>query len=52
MPAVELVHRAARRGGRTAVVAGAESMTFAEVDGAANRSAHVLAGLAVGRDRP
>jgi acyl-CoA synthetase (AMP-forming)/AMP-acid ligase II len=50
MLAVELVRRgAARHGGRTAVVAGAESMTFTEVDGAANRLAHVLAGLGAGR---
>jgi acyl-CoA synthetase (AMP-forming)/AMP-acid ligase II len=49
MLAVELVRRgAARHGARTAVVAGAESMTFAEVDGAANRLAHVLTGLGVG----
>jgi acyl-CoA synthetase (AMP-forming)/AMP-acid ligase II len=50
MLAVELVRRgAARHAGSRAVVAGAESLTFAEADGAANRGAHVLAGLGAGR---
>ncbi|NMI01029.1 class I adenylate-forming enzyme family protein [Pseudonocardia acidicola] len=50
MLAVELVRRgAARHANRTAVLCGAESMTFAEVDEAANRMAHVLTGLGAGR---
>jgi acyl-CoA synthetase (AMP-forming)/AMP-acid ligase II len=48
--AVELVRRgAARHARRTAVRCGDESMTFAEVDAAANQIAHVLAGLGVSR---
>jgi acyl-CoA synthetase (AMP-forming)/AMP-acid ligase II len=48
--AVELVRRgAARHAGRTAVRCGDESLTFAEVDAAANQIAHVLAGLGVTR---
>jgi acyl-CoA synthetase (AMP-forming)/AMP-acid ligase II len=47
---VELVRRgAARHAGRTAVVSGDKTLTFAEVDAAANRMAHVLAGLGVAR---
>jgi len=50
MLTVELVHRgAARHARRTAVVCGDKSLTFGEVDAAANRIAHVLAGL--GRSR-
>jgi acyl-CoA synthetase (AMP-forming)/AMP-acid ligase II len=46
MLTVELVRRgAARHKGRTAVRFGDQSLTFAEVDEAANRIAHVLAGL-------
>ena len=46
----ELVRRgAARHARRTAVVSGDKSLTFAEVDAAANRIAHVLAGLGVAR---
>ncbi|WP_219415521.1 AMP-binding protein [Pseudonocardia nigra] len=48
--AVEMVRRgAARHGSRTAVVSGNRSLTHAEVDEAANRLAHVLAGLGVTR---
>jgi acyl-CoA synthetase (AMP-forming)/AMP-acid ligase II len=47
---VELVRRGARRhADRTAVLSGAESLTFRQVDEASNRMAHVLAGLGVGR---
>jgi acyl-CoA synthetase (AMP-forming)/AMP-acid ligase II len=47
---VELVRRGARRwADRTAVLSGTESLTFREVDEAANRMAHVLAGLGVAR---
>ncbi len=47
---VELVRRgAARHARRTAVVSGDRSLTFGEVDTAANRIAHVLAGLGVAR---
>jgi acyl-CoA synthetase (AMP-forming)/AMP-acid ligase II len=47
---VDLVRRgAARHARRTAVVCGDKSLTFAEVDTAANRIAHVLAGLGVPR---
>ena len=50
MLAVELVRRgAARYGSRTAVVFGGRSLSFAEVDTAANRIAHVLASLGVAR---
>ncbi|MFN2535790.1 MAG: class I adenylate-forming enzyme family protein [Pseudonocardiaceae bacterium] len=50
MLAVELVRRGAKRhGSRTAVVAGADRLTFTEVDRASNRMAHVLAGLGAGR---
>jgi acyl-CoA synthetase (AMP-forming)/AMP-acid ligase II len=50
MLAVDLMRRgAARHRGRTAVISGAESLTFAEVDAAANRLAHVLTGLGAGR---
>jgi acyl-CoA synthetase (AMP-forming)/AMP-acid ligase II len=48
MLTVELERRgAARYASRTAVRCGDESMTFAEVDAAANQIAHVLAGLGV-----
>jgi non-ribosomal peptide synthetase component E (peptide arylation enzyme) len=48
--AVELVRRgAARHASRTAVVSGERSLTFGEVDVAASRIAHVLAGLGVAR---
>jgi fatty-acyl-CoA synthase len=48
MLTVDLVRRgAARHATRTAVVSGDKSLTFAEVDAAANRMAHVLAGLGV-----
>jgi hypothetical protein len=48
--AVELVRRgAARHAKGTAVRSGDKSLTFAEVDEAANRMAHVLAGLGVAR---
>src|SRR6266536_1971688 len=40
---------AARHARRTAVVSGDRSLTFGEVDAAANRIAHVLAGLGVAR---
>jgi acyl-CoA synthetase (AMP-forming)/AMP-acid ligase II len=47
---VELVRRgAARHARRTAVISGDKSLTFGEVDAAANRIAHVLAGLGVTR---
>jgi non-ribosomal peptide synthetase component E (peptide arylation enzyme) len=50
MLTVDLVRRgAARHATRTAVVSGDKSLTFAEVDAAANRMAHVLAGLGVAR---
>jgi acyl-CoA synthetase (AMP-forming)/AMP-acid ligase II len=50
MLTVELVRRgAARHTGRTAVRSGDQSLTFTEVDEAANRIAHVLAGLGVAR---
>ena len=50
MLTVELVHRgAARHARRTAVVCGDKSLTFGEVDAAANKTAHVLAGLGVAR---
>jgi acyl-CoA synthetase (AMP-forming)/AMP-acid ligase II len=46
----ELVRRGARRhGSRTAVLAGDRSLTFHEVDEAANRMAHVLIGLGIHR---
>jgi acyl-CoA synthetase (AMP-forming)/AMP-acid ligase II len=46
----DLVRRGAvRHARRTAVVTGDQSLTFAEVDAAANRIAHVLAGLGVAR---
>jgi acyl-CoA synthetase (AMP-forming)/AMP-acid ligase II len=47
---VELLRRgAARHARRTAVTCGDQSLTFSEVDAAANRIAHVLAGLGVAR---
>ena len=50
MLTVELVRRgAARHARRTAVVCGDKSLTFGEVDAAANKIAHVLAGLGVAR---
>jgi acyl-CoA synthetase (AMP-forming)/AMP-acid ligase II len=50
MLTVELVRRgAARHAARTAVRCGDQSLTFAEVDAAANRIANVLAGLGVAR---
>ncbi|MDQ1662774.1 MAG: hypothetical protein QOJ68_2754 [Blastococcus sp.] len=53
MLTTELVRRGARRhGNRTAVFTGEQSLTFAEVDAAANRMAHVLAGLGIRRGSP
>jgi acyl-CoA synthetase (AMP-forming)/AMP-acid ligase II len=50
MLTTELVRRGARRhGNRTAVIWGEESLSFREVDEAANRMAHVLIGLGVER---
>ena len=50
MLTAELMRRgAARHAGRTAVVCADKSLTFGEVDAAANRIAHVLAGLGVVR---
>ena len=50
MLTAELVRRgAARHAKRTAVVCGDKSLTFGEVNAAANRIAHVLAGLGVVR---
>ena len=50
MLTVDLVRRGAvRHKRRTAVVCGDQSLTFGEVDAAANRIAHVLAGLGVAR---
>src|SRR5215467_9607798 len=50
MLTVELVRRgAARHARRTAVVCGDRSLTFGEADAAANKIAHVLAGLGVAR---
>jgi acyl-CoA synthetase (AMP-forming)/AMP-acid ligase II len=47
---VDLIRRgAARHARRTAVACGDQSLTFGEVDAAANRIAHVLAGLGVER---
>ena len=50
MLTVELVRRgAARHARRAAVVCGDRSLTFGEVDAAANKIAHVLAGLGAAR---